>query len=63
MLLGETLGCQYYEEFRVKNSTADFKEGQAALLHDYRLCMEKYQDKPPKAKDLCGLYTRRLREI
>ena len=54
VLLGKTVGCQYYEEFPVKKSTADLKEEQGALLHDYRLCMEKYQDDPPKAKDLCG---------
>ena len=63
VLLGGIVGCQYYEEFRVKKTTADLKEEQAALLHDYRLCMEKYQDDPPKAKELCGPYTQRLREI
>jgi hypothetical protein len=31
------VGCQYYEEFRVKKSTADLNEEQGALLHDYRL--------------------------
>jgi hypothetical protein len=51
VLLGETVGCQYYEEFRVKMSTADLKEAQAALLHDYRLCMEKYQDDPPRQRN------------
>lgn len=63
VLLGGTVGCQYYEEFRVKKTTADLKEEQAALLHDYRLCLEKYQDEPPKAKDLCGPYTQRLKEV
>ena len=63
VLLGGIGGCQYYEEFRVKKTTADLKEEQAALLHDYRVCLEKYQDEPPKAKELCGPYTQRLREI
>jgi len=63
MTLWGTVGCQYYEEFRVKKTTADLKEEQAALLHDYRLCLEKYQDDPPKSKELCGPYTQRLREI
>lgn len=63
VLLGGTVGCQYYEEFRVKKTTADLKEEHAALLHDYRLCMEKYQDEPPKAKEMCAPYTQRLREI
>ena len=58
-----TGGCQYYEEFRVKKATADLKEEQAQLLHAYRLCLEKYQDDPPKAKEFCGPYTQRLREL
>ena len=62
MLLG-IVACQYYEEFRVKKTTADLKEEQAALLHDYRLCLEKYQEEPPKAKEFCAPYTQRLREI
>jgi len=55
--------CQYYEEFRVKKATADLNEEKADLLHDYRLCLEKYQDDPPKAKEMCAPYTQRLREI
>ena len=56
-------GCQYYEEFRVKKTTADLKEEQANLLRDYRLCLEKYQGEPSKAKEMCAPYTQRLREI
>ena len=56
-------GCQYYEDFRVKKTTADLKEEQANLLRDYRLCLEKYQDEPPKAKEMCAPYTQRLREV
>jgi hypothetical protein len=63
VLLGGTVGCQYYEEFRVKKTTADLQEERAALLHDYRLCLEKYQDESLKAKELCAPYTQRLREI
>jgi hypothetical protein len=50
MLLG-IVGCQYYEEFRVKKATADLKEEQADLLHAYRLCLEKYQDDPPRRRN------------
>jgi hypothetical protein len=57
------VGCQYYEEFRVKKATADLKEEQAELLHAYRLCLAKYQDDPPKAKEFCAPYTQRLREL
>ncbi len=63
MTLGGTVGCQYYEDYRVKKATADLREEQADLLHDYRLCLEKYQDDPPKSKEMCGPYTQRLREI
>ena len=54
VLIGGTVGCQYYGEFRVKKTTADLQEERAALLHDYRVCLEKYQDEPPKAKEVCG---------
>ena len=63
LILCTIVGCQYYEEYRVKKTTADLKEEQAQLLHDYRLCLEKYQDDPPKAKEYCAPYTRRLREL
>jgi hypothetical protein len=63
VLLGGTVGCHYYEEFRVKKTAADLQEERAALLHDYRLCLEKYQEEPPKAKEFCAPYTQRLREI
>jgi hypothetical protein len=63
VMLWGSVGCQYYEEYRVKKSTADLKEEQAALLHDYRVCLEKYQDDPPKSKELCGPYTQRLRQL
>jgi hypothetical protein len=63
VLLEGTVSCQYYEDFRVKKTTADLQEERAALLHDYRLCLEKYQDEPTKAKEFCAPYTQRLREI
>jgi hypothetical protein len=67
LAIGVTLwglgGCQYYEDYRVKKATADLKEEHAQLLHAYRLCLEKYQDDPPKAKEFCAPYTQRLREL
>ena len=62
LLVGLT-GCQYYEEYRVKKTTADLKEEQAQLLHAYRLCVEKYQNDPPKAKEICAPYIQRLRQV
>jgi hypothetical protein len=63
MMLWLLGGCQYYEDYRVKKATADLKDEQAALLHAYRLCLAKYQDDPPKAKEFCAPYTQRLREL
>jgi len=56
-------GCHYYEEYRVLKSTADIQNERAELLKAYRLCLTKYQDEPPKSKELCGPYTQSLREI
>ncbi len=56
-------GCHYYEEYRVLKSTADLQDERAELLKAYRLCLTKYQDDPPKAKEICGPYTQSLREI
>ncbi|MFO0706033.1 MAG: hypothetical protein U0412_04180 [Nitrospira sp.] len=55
--------CHYYEEYRVLKSTADIQDEKAELLKAYRLCLAKYQDEPPKAKEMCGPYTQSLREI
>ena len=55
--------CHYYEEYRVLKSTADLQDEKAELLKAYRLCLAKYQDEPPKAKEMCGPYTQSLREI
>ena len=55
--------CHYYEEYRIMKSTADIQDEKAELLKAYRLCLTKYQDDPPKAKDLCAPYTQTLREV
>lgn len=62
-LLGLSASCHYYEEYRVLKSKADLQDEQAELLRAYRLCLTKYQDEPPKAKELCAPYTQRLREV
>lgn len=56
-------GCHYYEEYRVLKSKADLQDEQAEMLRAYRLCLTKYQDEPPKAKEMCSPYTQRLREV
>lgn len=62
-IMASLTGCHYYEDYRVKKSTADLNEERAELLRSYRLCLEKYQDQPPKAKEICSVYTQQLREI
>lgn len=62
-LISASAGCHYYEEYRVLKSKADLQDEQAELLRAYRLCLTRYQDDPPKAKELCGPYTQRLREV
>jgi len=61
--LGASAGCHYYEEYRVLKSTADIQDEKAEILRAYRLCLAKYQDEPPKAKEMCAPYTQSLREI
>ena len=63
LLLLMLSGCHYYEEYRVLKSTADIQDEKAELLKAYRLCLSKYQDDPPKSKEICGPYTQTLREI
>ncbi len=63
VLVASSTGCHYYEEYRVLKSTADIQDERAELLKAYRLCLAKYQDEPPKAKEVCAPYTQSLREI
>lgn len=63
VLVASSTGCHYYEEYRVLKSTADIQDEKAELLKAYRLCLAKYQDEPPKTKEVCAPYTQSLREI
>ncbi len=56
-------GCHYYEDYRMKKSTADIRDEKAELVRADRQCLETYHDDPPNAKELCGPYTQSLREI
>ena len=56
-------GCHYYEEYRVLKLSADIQDEKAELLRAYRHCLVKYQEDPPKAKEICSPYTQSLREI
>lgn len=63
MVLYAALGCHYYEDYRLKKSTADLREETADLLRAYRLCLQRYETEPPKAKEYCAPYTQSLREV
>ena len=63
LVLSLLAGCHYYEEYRVLKSTADIQDEKAELLKAYRLCLVKYQEEPPKAKEVCAPYTQSLREL
>jgi hypothetical protein len=63
MVVLSVTGCHYYEEYRIMKSTADIQDEKAELLRAYRQCLTKYQDDPPKSKELCAPYTQSLREI
>lgn len=62
-LCGAMAGCHYYEDFRIKQGTADIKAEQAELMRAYRECLQKYEADAPKAKEHCAPYTQSLREI
>ena len=63
VMLGGTMGCQYYEEFRMKKGAADVREETAEMMRAYRLCLQRYEEDPPKAKAHCAPYTQSLREV
>ena len=63
VLVSGLVGCHYYEEFRIMKGTADVKQEQAELMRAYRLCLQKYENDPPKAREHCAPYTQSLREI
>jgi hypothetical protein len=56
-------GCHYYEDFRIKQGTADIKAEQAELMRAYRECLQKYEAEPARSKEHCAPYTQSLREI
>jgi hypothetical protein len=36
---------------------ADMRQGMAELLRSYRLCLERYETQPEKAREHCSIYT------
>ncbi len=56
-------GCVYYEEFRQRKADADVREETAALMKQYRLCVQKYESEPAKAREYCEAYGQALHQL
>ena len=57
------LGCQYYADYRLKQTKSDVQEERAELMKAYRLCLQKYENDPQKSRDVCAPYTQSLRDM
>lgn len=55
--------CQYYADYRLKQTQSDIQEERAELMKAYRLCLQKYESDPHKSREFCAPYTQSLREI
>jgi len=62
ILVGQA-GCQWYEDYRMKKGTADIRQETAEMMRAYRVCLQRYEAEPPKAKEHCAPYTQSLREV
>jgi hypothetical protein len=56
-------GCIAYSRWQESSANADILAERAAILKLYRLCLEKNQDDPAKAKSQCEHYTQSLQAI
>jgi len=54
------LACQ---EYRQRKANADLTGEAAGIVKAYRLCLQKYEAEPAKAKENCAVYTQALHEI
>lgn len=63
LLLIGLSGCQYYADYRLKQTQSDVHEERAELMKAYRECLKKYESDPQKSRDFCAPYTQSLREI
>ncbi len=57
---GDALTCQ---EYRKLKADAEIRQETAKLLKAYRLCLQKHEADPAKAKENCSVYTQALHEI
>ena len=63
LLLISLAGCQYYADYRLKQTQSDIQEERAELMKAYRECLKKYENEPQKSRDFCVPVERSLREI
>ncbi len=52
--------CQAYQQ---RKADTEVRQETANLLKAYRLCLQKYENDPAKAKENCSVYTQALHEI
>jgi len=52
--------CQAYQQ---RKADTEVRQETANLLKAYRLCLQKYENDPTKAKENCSVYTQALHEI
>lgn len=48
---------------RKQKAQADFWEARAKIAQQYQRCLEKYQDDPAKAKEVCVVYNQALVQL
>ncbi len=63
LLLLSLSGCQYYADYRLKQTQSDIQEERAELMKAHRECLKKYEGEPQKSRDFCAPYTQSLRDI
>ena len=51
------------QEYRQRKADVEVRQETANLLKAYRICLQKYEGDPAKAKDNCSVYTQALHEI
>lgn len=47
----------------MKKGTADIREEPAEMMRAHRMCLQRYEGEPPRAKEHCAPYIQSLREI
>lgn len=63
LMLMTVNACVYYEEFRQRKADADVREETAELMKQYRLCVQKYESEPAKARENCAAYGQALHQL